>query len=53
MCFFALGNLTPGSQISLEFVSPDSGEPARVRGTVRNRTVYLYGVEYEAVGGTS
>jgi hypothetical protein len=53
MCFFALGNFTPGAQISLEFISPDSGQPARVRGTVRSRTVYLYGVEYEAVGGTS
>jgi PilZ domain len=53
MCFFALGNFTPGAQIGLEFISPDSGQPARVRGTIRNRTVYLYGVEYEAAGGMS
>jgi PilZ domain len=53
MCFFALGNFTPGAQICLEFVDPHSGEPARVRGTIRNRAVYLYGVEYEAAGRIS
>jgi c-di-GMP-binding flagellar brake protein YcgR len=47
MCLFAVGNLTPGTQISLEFVDPHSGKADRVQGTVRNRVVYLYGVEYE------
>lgn len=47
MCFFAVGNLTPGTQISLEFVDPHSGKAGRVRGTIRNRVVYLYGVEYD------
>jgi PilZ domain len=48
MCFFALGNFAPGTQVWLEFVNSNHGEPQRVRGTIRNRTVYLYGVEYEA-----
>jgi PilZ domain len=53
MCFFALGNFTPGTEVCLEFVSPssdapDSGQPGRIRGTIRNRKVYLYGVEYAA-----
>jgi PilZ domain len=52
MCFFALGNFTPGTEVCLEFVSPssdapDSGKPGRIRGTIRNRAVYLYGVEYD------
>jgi len=48
MCFFALGNFAPGTQVHLEFVNPETGETHFVRGTIRSRSVYLYGVEYEA-----
>src|SRR5712692_1564159 len=53
MCFFAVANLVIGAQISLEFVSPSSSKSGRVRGTIRNQAVYLYGVEYEVAGGVA
>lgn len=50
MCFFAVGNFPTGAQISVEFINPASGKSDRVRGVIRNRAVYLYGVEYEMPG---
>jgi hypothetical protein len=46
ICLFAAANLPVGSQIKVEFRTPHTGEPVRVRGKVRNRSVYLYGVEF-------
>ena len=43
---FAAANLPVGSDIKVEFKNPTTDEPVRVRGKVRNRTVYLYGVEF-------
>ena len=43
---FAAANLPVGSQVKVEFRTPHAGEPVRVRGKVRNRSVYLYGVEF-------
>ena len=43
---FAAANLPIGSQVKVEFKNPRTHESVRVRGKVRNRTVYLYGVEF-------
>ena len=46
MCLFAIANLPLGSQIELEFLPPRSKKTVRVRGTVRHRALYLYGIEF-------
>jgi hypothetical protein len=46
MYLFALANLPVGSQVRIEFRRPHSQELVQVLGTVRNRTVYLYGLEF-------
>lgn len=46
ICLFAAANLPVGSDINVEFKNPRTHEPVRVRGKVRNRSVYLYGVEF-------
>ena len=46
ICLFAAANLPIGSDIKVEFWNPRTEESVQVRGTVRNRTVYLYGVEF-------
>jgi len=46
ICLFAAANLPLGSQVKVEFKNPRTHEPVRVRGKVRNRSVYLYGVEF-------
>jgi len=46
MCLFALANLTIGAQIDVELIHSHCGTPVRVSGIVRNRVVYLYGVEF-------
>ena len=46
ICLFAAANLPVGSQVKVEFRTPGTDEPVRVRGKVRNRSVYLYGVEF-------
>jgi hypothetical protein len=46
LCLFAAANLPVGSQVKVEFQNPTGKEPVRVRGKVRNRAVYLYGVEF-------
>ena len=46
ICLFAAANLPVGSQIKVEFTNPRTDESIRVRGKIRNRTVYLYGVEF-------
>jgi hypothetical protein len=46
ICLFAAANLPVGSHVKVEFNNPLTHEPIRVRGKVRNRSVYLYGVEF-------
>ncbi len=46
ICLFAAANLPVGSQVKVEFRTPHTDKPVRVRGKVRNRSVYLYGVEF-------
>jgi hypothetical protein len=46
ICLFALANLAIGSQIDVELVDSHYVTPVRVSGIVRNRIVYLYGVEF-------
>lgn len=46
MRLFALANLALGSQIWVEFPSPERREVVRVYGTVRHRALYLYGIEF-------
>lgn len=46
VCLFAAANLPVGSQVKVEFKNPRTDESVRVRGKVRNRSVYLYGVEF-------
>jgi hypothetical protein len=43
---FAAANLPVGSQVKVEFKNPRTDESVRVRGKIRNRAVYLYGVEF-------
>lgn len=38
--------LKPGENVAIEFTPPYAGHPIRVRGTVRNRAGYRYGVEF-------
>src|SRR6476469_6843205 len=46
MGLFAVANLPVGSQIEVEFRSPESGMRTRLPGTVRHRALYLYGIEF-------
>lgn len=46
MGLFAVANLHVGSNIEVEFDSPNSGQRHRIRGIVRHRALYLYGVEF-------
>lgn len=45
ICLFTLANLALGAQIDVEITDSRCGTPVRVSGIVRNRIVYLYGVE--------
>jgi|SRR5579883_1528343 hypothetical protein len=38
--------LNPGDEAAIEFTPPYSGMPIRIRGVVRNRKGYRYGVEF-------
>jgi PilZ domain len=46
ICLFAAANLAIGAQIDVELIASDCGTPVRLGGIVRNRLVYLYGVEF-------
>lgn len=46
LLIFAGVELKAGEEIFVEFTPPYSGEPIRVRGIVRNREGYKYGVEF-------
>jgi hypothetical protein len=43
---FAVANLPVGTQINVELIDLPCGPPVCVRGIVRNRQVYLYGIEF-------
>jgi hypothetical protein len=45
---FAAANLPVGSNVEVEFQNPRTHESLYVRGKIRNRSVYLYGVEFIA-----
>ncbi len=49
VCLFAAAHLALGTDIKLEFQNFGK-EPVRLRGKVRNRHVYLYGVEFLTEG---
>jgi hypothetical protein len=53
MCLFTIANLSLGSQIQIEFLSPRSKELVRVAGTVRHRALYLYGIEFQTDSSNS
>ena len=42
--------LKTGDAAEIEFTPPYSGEPIRIRGVVRNRAGYRYGMEFVAEG---
>lgn len=46
MYLFAVADFELGARVEIEFIKPHSGEPSRRSGVVRNRMVYLYGVEF-------
>jgi len=46
LLIFAGVELKEGEEIFVEFTPPYSGDPIRVRGVVRNRAGYKYGVEF-------
>lgn len=46
MYLFAVADLAPESVVKVEFINPNSGEPRQRAGIVRNRVVYLYGLEF-------
>jgi c-di-GMP-binding flagellar brake protein YcgR len=46
MCLFAVANLHIGSPIEVAFHPTESREHVRLRGTVRHRALYLYGIEF-------
>jgi hypothetical protein len=45
---FALANMAPGEQIRIEYAAPPSGQSLSRHGVVRNRAIYLYGIEFSA-----
>ena len=46
MYLFVVADFEMGERVEIEFKKPHSGEPSRRSGIVRNRMVYLYGVEF-------
>lgn len=46
MYLFAVADFALGAHVEVEFKSPHSGEPSRFPAVVRNRVVYLYGLEF-------
>jgi hypothetical protein len=46
LCLFAAAELPVGGVVDMLLTHPCSGAPVRVRGSIRNRSMYLYGVEF-------
>jgi PilZ domain len=53
ICVLAGTELAVGSVVDIEFTSPYSSHPTRVRGAVCNRQGYRYGIEFMAEGDQS
>jgi hypothetical protein len=48
MGMFAVANLPVGSEVEIEFEAPHLQKRHRIRGIIRHRALYLYGVEFVA-----
>ena len=48
MCLFAAANLPMGSEVELAFLPRRGSRRVQIRGTVRHRALYLYGIEFHA-----
>jgi hypothetical protein len=48
MAVYAAVEIGLGEQLEVEFTPPYSGMPVRVRGTIRDRRGYNYGLEFTA-----
>lgn len=46
MYLFAVADFPVGTRVEVEFTNPRSQESRRCPGVVRNRVVYLYGLEF-------
>lgn len=46
MSLFAAANVAVGTRVKVDFLTSASEQHISVMGTIRNRMVYLYGVEY-------
>ena len=46
MSLFLAANVAVGTRVKIDFMSSASGKHLSVTGTIRNRMVYLYGIEY-------
>lgn len=46
MAVFAGIEVSLHEQVAVEFTPPYAGQPIRVRGFVRNRSGYTYGIEF-------
>ena len=46
LSLFAAANVAVGTKVRIEFLQPAAEDRALIEGTIRNRMVYLYGVEY-------
>ena len=46
LTLFAFRELQLGEKLAIEFVPPQADRPVRVRGCIRNRNGYGYGVEF-------
>ncbi len=47
MYLFAIADLPVGTRLTVEFQPPYARETVMVSGTIRHRTIYLYGVEFD------
>jgi len=48
MGMFAVANLPVGSEVEIEFEAPHLRKRHRIRGIIRHRALYLYGIEFVA-----
>ena len=46
MSLFVAANVPVGTRVKIDFITAASDHGISVEGTIRNRMVYLYGVEY-------
>jgi c-di-GMP-binding flagellar brake protein YcgR len=46
MSLFVAANVPVGTRVKIDFITTASDHGISVEGTIRNRMVYLYGIEY-------